>query len=81
MASDAAGADNDDVHIHAQVAMLHERTRSLSVTVDRHESSMGGIYSRLGKIERLIWIGIGGLGAVGALATFFGWNILKVLGH
>ena len=81
MHADIGQSDNGDVHIHAQVAMLQERTRALTVTVDRHESSMGGIYSRLGKIERLIWIGIGGLGAVGALATFFGWNILKVLGH
>lgn len=36
---------------------------------------------RLSNIERLSYIALGAVGAVGALATFFGWNILKALGH
>ena len=81
MGADVAGSDNEDVHIQATVAMLTERTRALTATVDRHEGSMGGIYTRLQTIERLIYIGLGGLLAIGSLATFFGWNILKLLGH
>ena len=80
MAGELSGSDNDDVHIHAQVAMLHERTRTLTASVDRHEGAMGSIFTRLQTIERLIYIGIGSVGMVGALATFFGWNILKLLG-
>lgn len=73
--------DNDDVHIQAQIAMLTERTRSLVSIVDRHEGSMVGIYNRLQNIERLIYIGLGGLLMLSGLATFFGWNILKMLGR
>lgn len=80
MHADIGQSDNDDVHIHAQVAMLSERTRTLSAAVDRHEGAMGGIFTRLQTIERLIYIGIGSVGMVGALATFFGWNILRLLG-
>ena len=80
MFSDTAGSDNGDVHIQSQVAMLTERTRTLTASVDRHEGAMGSIFTRLQTIERLIYIGIGSVGMVGALATFFGWNILKLLG-
>ena len=80
MGAELSGSDNDDVHIHATVAMLTERTNTLKSTVERHEGSMGGIYTRLQTIERLIYIGLGGLLAVSGLATFFGWNILKLLG-
>ena len=73
-------SDNDDVHLQSQVAVLNERTRALGVVVERHEGAMGGIYSRLQTIERLIYIGLGGLLAISGLATFFGWNILKLLG-
>ena len=80
MAATTTRNDNDDVHIQAQVAMLTERTQTLAKTVERQDDQMGGIYRRLQTIERLIWIGIGGLGMISALATFFGWNILKLLG-
>ena len=80
MASDAMDSDNGDVHIQSQVAVLNERTRTLGMTVDRHDRDMGSIYSRLGKIERLIYIGMGGLLALTSVASFFGWNILKLLG-
>jgi hypothetical protein len=43
-------------------------------------SSMDKLNERLQTIERQVWIAIGGVGAVAALATFFGWNILKILG-
>ncbi len=80
MANGIDGSDNDDVHIQSTVAMLMERTTTLKNTVERHDGILDGIFSRLGKIERLIFIGIGAVGAVGALASFFGWNILKLLG-
>ena len=67
------------------VAVLMEKFNNMSGKLSDHEaqceSSKREIYARLGRIERLIFMGLGGLGAVGALATFFGWNILKVLGH
>ena len=67
------------------VAVLMEKFNNMSGKLAAHEeqceNSKREIYSRLGRIERLIFMGLGGLGAVGALATFFGWNILKVLGH
>ena len=81
MAGDLTDSDNDDVHIQARVAMLTERTRALAQIVERHEDAIDGVYSRLGKIERLIYIGLGGVLAVGGIASFFGWNILKVLGQ
>ena len=80
MNASVSGTDNEDVHIHSQLAVLTERTKTLSATVERHEVSMDGIYTRLQTIERLIYIGLGGLLAIGSLATFFGWNILKLLG-
>ena len=43
------------------------------------QASLKEIFDRIRKIERLIWIAVGGLGAVTAVATFFGWNILKLL--
>ena len=80
MAADLTGQENGDVHIQAQVAVLSERTRTHGATIERHEGSIDRIYSRLGKIERLIWIGIGGGLALTSVASFFGWNILKMLG-
>lgn len=41
--------------------------------------TLSEIFKRIRALERLAWIAIGGLGAVGAVATFFGWNILKIL--
>ena len=69
----------------AEVAVLTEKLSNLRGNLSAHEEqcerSKAEIFSRLQRIERLIFMGLGGLGAVGALATFFGWNILKVLGH
>ena len=73
--------DNDDVHLQAKVAVLMERTGTLRDTVERHENIIDGVFKRLGKIERLIYIGLGGLLALSGIASFFGWNILKLLGH
>ena len=44
------------------------------------KGSLREIFERIRVLERLAYIAIGGLGAVGAVATFFGWNILKLLG-
>ena len=74
MAAQLDGSENEDVHLQATIAVL-------KATVERHENILDGIFGRLVKIERLIFIGIGAVGAVGALASFFGWNILKLLGH
>ena len=67
------------------VAILTEKMGALKEDFLSHEDqcerSKAEIFSRLQRIERLIFMGLGGLGAVSALATFFGWNILKVLGH
>ena len=67
------------------VAVLSEKFTNLKGELTSHEEqcerSKAEIFDRLQRIERLIFMGLGGLGAVGALATFFGWNILKVLGH
>ena len=67
------------------VAILTEKLSALKGNFTTHEEqcerSKKEIFDRLQRIERLIFMGLGGLGAVGALATFFGWNILKVLGH
>ena len=43
------------------------------------QTSLNGIFKRLRSLERLAWIAIGGLGSIGALATFFGWSILKTI--
>jgi|CXWL01.1.fsa_nt_gi hypothetical protein len=73
MSPELTQSDNDDVHLQSTVAVLKS-------TVERHEGQWEGVYDRLGKIERLIYLGIGGGTAIGLLATFFGWNILKLLG-
>lgn len=44
------------------------------------KASIKEIFDRLRTLERLAYIAIGGLMAVGGVATFFGWNILKLLG-
>ncbi len=44
------------------------------------KGSLREIFDRVRTLERLAYIAIGGAAAVGALATFFGWNILKLLG-
>ena len=43
------------------------------------KGSLKEIFERIRVLERLAYIAIGGLGAVAAVATFFGWNILKLL--
>lgn len=44
------------------------------------QQSLKEIFERIRTLERLAFIAIGGVGAIGAIATFFGWNILKLLG-
>lgn len=74
---------NAEMHA-ADVATFTERISHLRSDHEAHEAqcerSKAEIFQRLGKIERLIFIGIGAIGGVGGLATFFGWNILKLLG-
>ena len=55
--------------------LLHRNGSDLDTKVSLKE-----IFERIRTLERLAYIAIGGLGAVGAVATFFGWNILKLLG-
>ena len=55
--------------------LLHRNGSDLDTKVSLKE-----IFERIRVLERLAYIAIGGLGAVGAVATFFGWNILKMLG-
>ena len=55
--------------------LLHRNGSDLDTKVSLKE-----IFERIRILERLAYIAIGGLGAVGAVATFFGWNILKLLG-
>ena len=55
--------------------LLHRNGSDLDTKVSLKE-----IFERIRVLERLAYIAIGGLGAVGAVATFFGWNILKLLG-
>ena len=79
----SVASDNDDVHIQAEVAALKERVRSLTEEfdkeVERREEGMGGIYSRLQTIERLIYIGLGGVIVIGGLVSIIGGKILKLL--
>lgn len=44
------------------------------------QESLKEIFDRLRMLERLVWIASGGMLALGTVATFFGWEILKVLG-
>ena len=55
--------------------LMHRNGSDLDTKVSLKE-----IFERIRVLERLAYIAIGGLGAVGAVATFFGWNILKLLG-
>ena len=55
--------------------LMHRNGSDLDTKVSIKE-----IFDRLRTLERLAYIALGGLGAVGAVATFFGWNILKLLG-
>ena len=55
--------------------LMHRNGSDLDTKVSLKE-----IFERIRILERLAYIAIGGLGAVGAVATFFGWNILKLLG-
>jgi len=64
--------DNEDVHIQATVAVLNS-------TIKRHDDALGEIFARLGKIERLIYIGIGGVIVIGGLVTIVGGKILRLL--
>src|SRR3990167_9065815 len=38
------------------------------------QRQMSEIFSRLRVLERMAWVVIGGLGALGTVATFLGWN-------
>ena len=68
----------------ADVAVLNERIAGVDRQLNAHEQqcerNKEAIFGRLRVIERLIYIGLGGLLAISGIATFFGWNILKLLG-
>ena len=55
--------------------LLHRNGSDLDTKVSLKE-----IFERIRVLERLAYIAIGGLGAIGAAATFFGWQVLKLLG-
>jgi len=84
MAPEFTGNDNNEVHSHERIAVLLEKVTTLKDDLINHEEqcerSKAEIYSRLGKIERLAYLAIGGIVAIGGIANFFGWNILKLLG-
>jgi len=44
------------------------------------QTRLDSISERLRVLERMAWVAIGGLGALGTVATFFGWQVLKLLG-
>mgnify|MGYP001602473465 CR=1 FL=1 len=66
------GTDNDDVHIQATVAVLNS-------TVESHDKALGEIFARLGRIERLIYIGLGGVLVMAGLVSIIGGKILRLL--
>ena len=55
--------------------LLHRNGSDLDTKVSLKE-----IFERIRVLERLAYIAIGGLGVIGALASFFGWQVLKLLG-
>lgn len=66
-----AQSDNDDVHLQTTVAVL-------KATVERHEGQWEGVYSRLGKIERLCYIGVGGITVIAGMIGIFGTQLVKM---
>ena len=88
--------DDDRVHKYMTHMMedLIERLSGIERSAARFEAdlahrngndlttaqTMKEIFDRLRTLERLAYLAMGGVGAVGAVATFFGWNILKILG-
>jgi len=56
-------------------ADLHHRNGNDLTT----KEAMAGIFKRLQALERMAWIALGGITTLGAVATFFGWQILKQL--
>ena len=78
--------DNDSVNHDICGERMNSMRRDLEREVgdriaheDQCERSKAVIYDRLGKIERLMYVGMGSVGAVGALSTFFGMRILNLL--
>lgn len=67
-----------------KIAVLEEKSRHFEEWSERHQEqddeALKDIFSRLGKLERLAYISMGAIIAVGSVASFFGWNILKLLG-
>lgn len=78
MSPPSSDSDNGDVHIQSQVAMLAERSSGLLDTVKRHEDAIDGIYARLQTIERLCYIGVGGIVIISGMIGLFGSQILKM---
>ena len=70
--------------MESRIAVLETKVSSLERNNSEDEATVQNqltdIYARLRNVERSIWLATGGVIAVGAIATFFGWNILKALG-
>jgi len=71
--------------MEARVSVLETKVDILETRVDRHEDDktvqiqLIEVFGRLRGVERMLWIATGGVIAVGGIATFFGWSILKEL--
>ena len=68
-----AGIERTGVRFEADLTHRATGERTL-------QEQLSGIFERIRVVERMIWVATGGALAVGGIATFFGWNILKVLG-
>src|SRR3990167_283653 len=69
-----AGIERTGARFEADLANRNGQDATTKQRLDR-------ISDRLAKLEKMAWMAIGGLFAVGSIATFFGWNILKLLGQ
>ena len=67
--------------IERSAARFEADLSNRNVNENGYKLRLDKISDRLAKLERLAWMAMGGLVAVGSLATFFGWNILKLLGR
>ena len=71
--------------MESRLAVLETKVYALEKNNDEDEATVQNqltdIYARLRNVERSIWLATGGVIAVGGIATFFGWNILKALGN
>jgi len=63
-----AGIERMGARFEADLANRNGQDATTKQRLDR-------ISDRLAKLEKMAWMALGGLVAVGSVATFFGWNI------